>query len=264
MKIISYSLWGNKALYVINAIKNADIALDIFPGWICRYYISPNVKKVFIDELRKRPNTEIILQHVDEDWNGMFWRFYAAKDALGKDDIVICRDADSLLNRRDKACIDEWLSSDKDFHIIRDNCAHSARIMGGIWGVRNGLLSNMMQLINLYTRKELNNRKNIDQEFLAQIIYPKVIDKAFIHDPYNFFNENSNKMPIARKGPFNPGDKPIDEDWPDLSSPWRTEKQNGLVYCGYCHKIHDNDFIGKLASFFTEEDKKKYPMGEIE
>ena len=252
MKIISYSLWGNKSPYVINSIKNADIALHLFPGWICRYYISPNVKNVFIEELKKRTNTEIILQNEDESWNGMFWRFYAAADALNKGDIMICRDADSLLNDRDKACVDQWLSSDKDFHIVRDNCAHGTRIMGGIWGVRNGLLSNS------------NNRKNIDQEFLSQIIYPIVKDKSFIHDPYNFYNENAVKMPIPRKGPYDPSEKPEDEDWPDLSSPWRTENKNGLVYCGYCHKIHDNDYIGKFAVNFSKEDEEKYPFKETE
>jgi len=265
MKIISYSLWGNKAEYVINAIKNADIALQLFPGWECRYYISPNVKQVFVDELRKRPNTNIIIQSADESWNGMFWRFYAAKDAIGKDDVMISRDADSNLNTRDKACVDQWLSSDKDFHIVRDNCAHGTRIMGGIWGVRNGLLSNIMSLIQSYTRKETNNRKNIDQEFLSQIIYPRIVRNAFINDPYRFFNhETSHPMPIPRVGPFLPSEKPPQEDWPDLSSPWRTEKINNLVYCGHCHRIHDNDYIGKFAVNFTEEDYAKYPFKETQ
>ena len=144
MKIISYSLWGNKSLYIINALKNADIASELFPDWICRYYVSPNVNIKIVEELQNRKNTQVIIQKNDESWNGMFWRFYAAKDA----NIMISRDADSLLNKRDKACVDEWLSSDKDFHIVRDNCAHAAKIMGGIWGVRNGLLSDMIELIN--------------------------------------------------------------------------------------------------------------------
>ena len=264
MKIISYSLWGNKSLYVINALKNADIALNLFPEWICRYYISPNVNNKIVEELKKRKNTQVITQDKDESWNGMFWRFYAAKDAVGLEDVMISRDADSLLNIRDKACVDEWLKSNKDFHIVRDNCAHAAKIMGGIWGVRNGLLSDIDHLINSYSRKETNNRKNIDQEFLEQIIYPKVIKKSFVHDPYNFFNDGGKQMPIPRIGPFRPSDKKANEDWPDLSSPWRTENINGLVFCGHCHRIHDNDYIGKLATNFTEEDRKKYPFEVIE
>jgi protein O-GlcNAc transferase len=264
MKIICYSLWGNKAEYVINAIRNADVALTLFPEWKCRYYISPNVKSVFTNELNKRNNVELIFQDRDEQWNGMFWRFGGAKDAVKKSDVMICRDVDSLLNIRDKACVDEWLNSDKDFHIVRDNCAHGTKIMGGIWGVRNGLLSNIKELIDNYSRKDSNNRKNIDQEFLRDIIYPRVINNALVHDPYHFYNDNGKPMPIPRKGPFHLNKKPTNEDWPDISSPWRTEKVNGLVFCGNCNMVHDNDYIGKFAVNFTEEDKQKYPFGETE
>ena len=264
MKIISYSLWGNKALYVINAIKNADIAANLFPEWKCRYYVSPNVKSIFIHELKKRNNTEIIFQDRDEDWNGMFWRFCAAEDAKTKNDAMISRDVDSLLNIRDKACVDQWLASDKDFHIVRDMCAHNAKSMGGVWGVRNNLLGNIKQLINNYSRKNDNNRKNIDQEFLWNIIYPIVKNKAFVHDSYKFFNDGGISPPISRLGPYSPNENFNNEDWPTLDNPYRTIKTNKLVYCGWCHKIHDNDFIGKLASDFSEEDKQKYPFQETE
>jgi hypothetical protein len=264
MKIISYSLWGNKALYVINAIKNADIAANIFPEWKCRYYVSPNVKQTFIDELKKRNNTEIIFQSQDENWNGMFWRFYAAKDAKTKNDAMISRDADSLLNERDKACVDQWLSSDKDFHIVRDMCAHNVQIMGGVWGVRNNLLGNIEELINNYSRKNNNNRKNIDQEFLWDIIYPIVKNKAFVHDAYKFFNDGGVPPPIRRLGPYLPSEKPSNQDWPTLDDPYKTVKTNKLIYCGWCHRVHDNDFIGKLNTDFSEEDKQKYPFQETE
>lgn len=264
MKIISYSLWGNKALYVINAIKNADIAADIFPDWTCRYYVSPNVKQIFIDELKKRNNTEIIFQPQDENWNGMFWRFYAAEDAKNKNDVMISRDVDSLLDKRDKACIDQWLNSNKDFHIVRDMCAHNVKIMGGVWGVRNNLLGNIKQLINNYTKKNNNNRKNIDQEFLWEIVYPIIKDKAFVHDIYNFFKDGGVAPPIPRLGPYSPLQRPSGADWPDKNDPWRTIATNKLMYCGFCHKIHDNDFIGKLASNFSKEDEQKYPFQETE
>jgi hypothetical protein len=259
-KIISYSLWGNKAIYVINAIKNADIAMELFPDWECRYYISPNVKPTIIEELQKRKNTKLIFQQEDESWNGMFWRFYAAADVPTRSDAMISRDADSLLNKRDKACVDRWLESDKDFHIVRDNCAHCTKIMGGIWGVRNGLLSNIKQLIDDYSKKKTENRKNIDQEFLAEIVYPRVISRAMVMDPYGFKRDTNTQIPIPRVGPFLPSEKKQGQDWPDLSDPWRTININGLMYCGHCHRVHDNDYIGKFAYDFSEEDKIKYPF----
>jgi len=33
-KIISFSLWGDKPMYTIGAIKNAKLAEEIYPGWI--------------------------------------------------------------------------------------------------------------------------------------------------------------------------------------------------------------------------------------
>ena len=71
------------------------------------------------------------------DWTGMFWRFLAA-DHLS--DIVLSRDTDSRLNKREKAAVDEWLNSDKDFHIMRDHPYHATEILGGMWGCRNGIL----------------------------------------------------------------------------------------------------------------------------
>jgi hypothetical protein len=263
-KIISYSLWGNKAIYTINAIKNADIAIELFPDWECRYYISPNVNPKIIEELQKRKNTKLVFQKEDESWNGMFWRFYAAADVPTRNDAMISRDADSLLNKRDKACVDQWLASDKDFHIVRDNCAHNAKIMGGVWGVRNNILVNIKELINNYSRKNNNNRKNRDQEFLWDIIYPIVKNKAFIHDAYKFFDDGGVPPPIRRLGPYLPSEKPDNQDWPTLDDPYRTVKNNKLVYCGWCHRVHDNDFIGKLNQDFTEEDKEKYPFKETE
>lgn len=225
-KIISYSLWGNNQFYTVNCIRNADLAKEFFPDWICRVYVAPTVPKGIIDALIERGNTEIIYMKEDESWNGMFWRFYAAGDPTV--DVMISRDADSLLNIRDKAAVDAWLTSDKDFHIMRDNRAHSTKILGGMWGARNKILHNMMDLINSYSRKHTNNRKNIDQEFLAEIVYPIVINRALVHDPLKRFGRGI-EFPIPRKKP-----------WYEitLNGEWR-----GCDWIG-----DDNDYIGKLAA----------------
>ena len=96
------------------------------------------------------------------------------------------------------------------------------------------------------------------------IIYPIVKNKAFIHDAYKFFNDGGVPPPIRRLGPYLPSEKPDNQDWPTLDDPYRTVKNNKLVYCGWCHRVHDNDFIGKLNQDFTEEDKEKYPFKETE
>jgi hypothetical protein len=131
------------------------------------------------------------MMDVDGDWTGMFWRFYACEDS----DIILSRDTDSRLSNREKLAVDEWLESDKDFHIMRDHPYHNTEILGGMWGVRNGLLDNIKSLINEYVKGDF---WQIDQNFLKQTIYPIVIDKSFIHDSYLSYNINSKKFPSER------------------------------------------------------------------
>jgi protein O-GlcNAc transferase len=224
-KVISYSLWGNNQFYTVNCVRNADLAKEFFPDWTIRVYAAPTVPRGIIEALIERGNTEIIHMKEDESWNGMFWRFYAAGDP--SIDVMISRDADSLLNIRDKAAVDAWLASDKDFHIMRDNGAHTTKILGGMWGARNKILPNMMNLIDSYSRKNTNNRKNIDQEFLAGIIYPLVIDRALVHDPLKRYGHGI-EFPIPRKQPWYEN---------TLNGEWR-----GCEWIG-----DDNDYIGKIA-----------------
>ena len=50
-KVISFSLWGTNKKYTIGAIENAKLALEYYPGWICRYYIASSVPKEIISDM---------------------------------------------------------------------------------------------------------------------------------------------------------------------------------------------------------------------
>lgn len=181
-KIISFSLWGTNLKYVDGAIKNAILATTIYPDWICRFYIGQSTiigLPEKINTLRCFQNVEIIEINEEGDWKGMFWRFYPCSD--NDVDILISRDSDSRLSFREKAAVDEWLNSKKDFHIMRDHHGHGTPILGGMWGARNHLLFSMKKLIDNYT---IENYWQIDQEFLRNIIYPIVKENAFVHDPF--------------------------------------------------------------------------------
>jgi hypothetical protein len=115
---------------------------------------------------------------------GTFWRFYAASDL--DVDVIISRDTDSRLNVREKSAVDEWLASDKDFHIMRDHPYHNVPILAGMWGVRNGLLLDMAEDIAKYSKGDV---WQVDQNFLRDCIYPKVKDDSVVHD--EFFEKNS-------------------------------------------------------------------------
>ena len=190
-KIISFSLWGDNPKYTIGAIKNVELSKTIYPDWICRFYCGKSVPLDIIEKLKLYDNVEVIEMDEDGNWSGMFWRFYACEDA----DVMISRDTDSRLSFREKFAVDEWLNSDKDFHIMRDHPYHNVLILGGMWGVRNGLLKNIRELISNYSK---GNFWQVDQNFLKEKIYPIISNKSFIHDSYFSYNISSKKFPSER------------------------------------------------------------------
>jgi hypothetical protein len=190
-KIISFSLWGDNPKYTIGAIKNAELTPIIYLGWTSRFYCGKSVPSEIIETLKKISTTEVILMEEDGNWEGMFWRFLACDDS----DIMLSRDTDSRLNLREKLAVDEWLNSDKDFHIMRDHPHHTTEILGGMWGCRNGILKNMKTLINDYKK---GNFWQVDQNFLREKIYPIVKNNSYIHDEFFDYNYERKKFPTER------------------------------------------------------------------
>jgi protein O-GlcNAc transferase len=177
MKIISYSLWGSSSKYCLGAIKNAHLALDIYPGWISRFYIGKNTPQSYIDALKRIKYTEVVEMPEEGNWTGMFWRFKAADG----DDIVISRDTDSRLSQREKDAVDDWLNSSFDFHIMRDHPYHRTEILGGMWGARNGILKGINKMIDDYVKGDF---WQVDQNFLRECIYPIVKNNSCVHDEF--------------------------------------------------------------------------------
>ena len=179
MKIIAFSLWGNNPKYTIGAIKNADTAEELFPEWICRFYIGKSVPENILTQLENKPNVQLVRMNEDGDWSGMFWRFHpCSEDDV---DVVLSRDTDSRLTQREKDAIDEWLESDKGFHIMRDHPWHGAPILGGMWGCKKGTLREMSSLIDSIEKGDF---WQVDQIFLRDYIYPLVKDDSFVHDEF--------------------------------------------------------------------------------
>lgn len=219
-KIISYSLWGNEPMYTIGAIRNAELAKEIYPDWICRFYLGGDVSEDIVNSLNSFDNTEVIIMtHKKNDWLGMFWRFYAINN---HDDVdyIIFRDTDSRLTMREFEAVFEWVQSGKCLHIMRDHPYHSEAIMGGMWGSRPKELMNivnrdlyvaggLLPVINMEilikdwislemekTKKEYYNcikeedynAKGIDQKFLRYVVYKMAWQEAHIQDSFPAYN----------------------------------------------------------------------------
>ena len=185
-KIISFCLYGKAACYNWGSLENALAAQELFPNWICRYYIGKDVNKKMLQHLQVLPNVEIVNMKTNKGGNKMMWRFIPCFETDG---IVIIRDVDSIVNPRDKAVVDAWLKSDKDFHIIRDHkTGHSSRIMGGMFGVRNGILKKIKDKFyqNIFSQ---SSNKGEDQTWLNKNVYPLIKNNCIVHDSKPWFDD---------------------------------------------------------------------------
>lgn len=192
-KVISFSLWGNNPLYTVGAIKNADLAPQIYPGWICRFYTDATVPSEVIKNLARRDYVEIVsMKKSSDDFSGSFWRFLAINDP--EVEITIIRDADYRLNWREKAAVDEWLASGLPFHIMRDRPWHKDEIMAGMWGVK-GNIEIKVAIANYLKKHSKELVKGIDKKFLAEVIYPLAKYQSLVHDEF-FAGKPSLLLPL--------------------------------------------------------------------
>ena len=52
-KVISYSLWGDNPIYTHGALRNLEMAKEIYPEWTCRFYLDKNVPEDIVTKLKE-------------------------------------------------------------------------------------------------------------------------------------------------------------------------------------------------------------------
>lgn len=194
--IISFSLYGTNPLYWYGAKENIRLSKKLYPNFTCRFYVDQNSPKYLIDIIIK-DDIEIIYIENKGGTHGMFWRFLAAADL--DVDIFLCRDTDSRLTLREKLAVDQWLESDKNFHIMRDHPDHRAYMLGGMWGCRNNVLCNVDFKNKIWSWPIYNSRGD-DQKFLRSNVYhPLAKYSAFEHSEYNIkYDNDTHPFPSQR------------------------------------------------------------------
>lgn len=208
-KVISFSLWGNEDRYTIGAIKNAHLAQEFYPDFECWFYIHQDtVLPVVINELRSMTNVKIILRSGNlETLKPMLWRFESIDDL--NVEINLSRDTDTRILLREKLAVDEWIQSGTLFHIMRDHPHHinpNTPIMGGMFGTRKIPDLNWNNAMNNTSLNDKGRKLyNKDQDFLAKVIYPKIINNCIIHSTFGgVLNErNVKKFPIPYDEHYN-------------------------------------------------------------
>ena len=183
--VIVFSLWGQDPRYLTGAVTNAIVARYLYPGWTVRFYVDQSVPQ----EVRTRLAAEgAKVLRVHADWPatqyGLFWRFFVEDDE--EVDLYLIRDADSVMNIKERAAVEDWLASGKAFHVMRDWPAHSELILAGMWGAHRGNIGNMVRRIRDHVASEPKtlNYMAIDQHFLREQIWPIVCQDAMVHDDH--------------------------------------------------------------------------------
>jgi hypothetical protein len=200
-KVISFSLWGNNPIYNIGAIKNAELAKLYYSDFDCWFYVhQETVPQSTISIIEQIGNSRIIYKNGDiNNCKPMTWRF----EAIDHEDveIMMCRDTDTRIWEREVLCVKEWLSSNKIFHIMRDHPHHQFSILGGMFGTKKiPELNNWKYYIDKIIQ---TTSKMYDQDFLRDIIYPLIKDKALIHATFHKWENEAKNFPIPYNKEYN-------------------------------------------------------------
>lgn len=202
-KYVVFSLWcqkdrmdpGNKAqsgnMYCQGALKNMELANEIYPGWKFRFYIDNTVPDDIINKLKNKGAEIINMQQEyipntpNKRYPGMFWRFLPMNDPLV--DIFIVRDVDSRINSREALAVEEWIKSGKRLHVMRDHPHHYYKILGGMWGydcrrIRYDFTTDIREFMRQrhYIFKRMDDMKFLDGLYDSCLNYNNVLE----HDTF--------------------------------------------------------------------------------
>ena len=185
-RVIAYSFYGGKnPRYTDGAIANVQLAKSFFPGWTVRMYYDQTAPKDILKQLEAGGAELVDMSGSVLSKNQMLWRFAAASDAsVGR---FCCRDVDSRLSAREKAAVDEWVTSGKRFHVLRDHPSHSNYPMsGGMWCGTHDAIPDMEDRL-----KALNKDNGVymaDMNFLNDIVWPIAQTSLVQHDSFSCTN----------------------------------------------------------------------------
>ena len=195
-KIISFCVWGKSDLYNLGLLENALQMPIVFPGWIMHVVYTQTVNKKVMDEISKFPWVEMEMYDEPDHSKNSMLRFLPGMHP--QNDVVIFRDSDSRLLKRDYMAVMDWLNNtDKKVHLMRDYPANKSRIMAGLWGVREGIIAKpeIIQKFYEYYKNPEFKKWTVDQVYLYKYIYPLIINTSCIHASFNQFEKWAKPFP---------------------------------------------------------------------
>lgn len=193
-KLVSFSLWGDQTKYTLGILENAKLMPDIYPEWTMRVYIERG--HYLIARLRAL-SVDVVEMDREEGSRGMFWRFLAADDTRFSH--VVFRDADSRINARESAAVEQWIKSGTALHVMRDHYWHLQKpVIGGAWGIK----TNSMQMRDEIAQWSHSGRYGDDELFLANVVWPLFYPRSFIRHSVEIGSADDTPFPEHRHSPW--------------------------------------------------------------
>ena len=190
MRVIAFALWGSIPKYLVGAVRNAQLAPHLYPGWQVRYYVHRTVPEGVCRELEQRGG-RLYPMELPDDWRGAFARFFAIGDP--DVEIAVFRDCDSRLSLRESAAVARWLDAGATLHVMRDHPGHRNPILAGLWGLR---CDRARWIAHGLEQALLPDRYAADEDYLARVVWPKLRDDCVEHDEVH----GGNPFPLPRLG----------------------------------------------------------------
>ena len=194
--IIAFSLFGNNSKYCESAVLNVQEQPHVYPHWVCRFYVDDSVPSHVISRIRAGGGQVVRVDGPAVRWPGPMWRFLAWDDPHAHR--ILFRDADSVISLREAHAVNQWQTSDKRFHMMRDWGSYTELILAGLWGMVAGSLPPLQQLMDRFMSKPLESNHFADQYFLRQYVWPYARTSLMQHDSVFGFMD---AVPFPDQGP---------------------------------------------------------------
>lgn len=178
--VFSFCIYGpERPLYYHGLLENIELARRHFPASKVYVYAGADVSDVYKQRLLEYPN--VVLRETGElGAINMIHRFFAL-DELGND-VMFVRDADSRIHWKDRWSIRDFLNRPEFVaHTIRDHKQHTARMMGGLWGLRKVAGIHVKTEYEIFKKNEVDHHHAHDQNFLIDRVYPAVKERLLVH-----------------------------------------------------------------------------------
>lgn len=198
VNVFSFCLYGSvNPLYYTGLLENIYLIGRFFPEWKVYVYLGSDVTTDMRELLVSVPFVVVRDTHITNAEN-MIHRFFAIDEE--EVELMIVRDADSRIHWKDRWAIQQFvLQPNYTGHIIRDNNQHRVAMMGGLWGIRKRANICIRHEYEQFCIHPRDHGAGVDQSFLAERIYPKILNTALVHCSYGiwFPGETHIEFPFA-------------------------------------------------------------------